>query len=180
MKLKILNVKKNYDNFTMKNGGTLYAVWGELDVDGKLESGKVVSFTDKIKLSAGAEYVSGDSCDSIKRETKQYQGQDGSPVSYTQFTVYAKKSEYKAGGGSGWKAQPKISVKEFETMIAWCDARARNLAPDAQLCWSYFATLLKTAERVDWSDKPAPVQAPAAFEDASPAANSFDDSNIPF
>ena len=175
MKLKIVEVLKTYDTFTMDNGGKIFSIGAVVESDGAIIKAKVRSFKDTIKLDAGATYTTGDNCENIKQDTETYQNK-----TYPRFSVYAKKSEYKAGGGSGWKAAPKISVKEFETMIAWCDARARNLAPDAQLCWSYFATLLKTAERVDWSDKPAPIQAPAAFEDVSQAANAFDDSSIPF
>ena len=100
MKLTIKDVKKNYDNYTMKNGGTIYAVWAQIEIDGKGFPAKVQSFTPKLELKNGFVYTTGENCDRIKIEDTSFQKQTGETVEYKKVSIYALKSEkdFKKGG----------------------------------------------------------------------------------
>ena len=63
--MKIQSIEKDYEPFKMNNGGTLYSKGVKLDNG---EWAKINTFTEKLQVVAGAEFIAGQNCDRIKEE----------------------------------------------------------------------------------------------------------------
>jgi len=138
--MKILSISKTNNPFKMKNGGTLYSAWGEVEYQEKTVKAKICAYSDKLQIAAGIEYD--DQKHNIKSETKQYTDAEGNTKEYIQITVYAEKKEWTAGKGNFGYKKNEYTQKEYDDLLSHILRRCKAIK-DKDIYCTVFQSMVK-------------------------------------
>jgi spore germination protein GerM len=180
MILKIVEVKKKYDDFTMDNGGKIFSIGASVEVDGQLILAKVRCFSTKqgqptSTLEVGQVFETGKNCENIKADSETYKDK-----TYNRYTLYAKKQDK-----PGYAPRQSVTFTTYREKVELSKKLGVEMAgPDApkELVWSYFSTILKGMENVSIEGKPVEEKVKEVVKgtDVTIEKDPFDDESIPF
>jgi hypothetical protein len=123
MKLKIISLNEKQPakkTFTTGKGTTGYNYDCQVSADGgETHYGRVVTYTDKLQVVAGAEFAE------AKYELKNWNGN-----TYEQYTIFAPKSSWPGNTKREWTPPAKISWNEYKILCHGCWSLANEISKE--------------------------------------------------
>ena len=171
--MKIKKIIKIYD--VVKPDGKNYSIFKFGCHNENDEYILVKTFSEKIEIKEGAEFIDGKNC-ILKIEEKQWNGSKYKEVSI-------KNIPQKNNSNNNFNnMKRKMSIADFENVSNIAMEMSKKFSADPQLMWSYYSTILKNiCEHVDVQFNIENILVENIEKTFSkPIESPFDDSSIPF